>query len=309
MAFTFTIQRKLVALSLVGLAFVGAVGATGYLAATRLTGAAQHLSAVGDALRHHMSADMAHDALRGDVLSALLAGARQDASKQQAIRADLARHTAQFRDAIRELAEHPLDDEAREAVAKVRTPLLAYLDTATALVGLAFTDPPAAEAGMADFGAAFTALEREMATLGDAIQERATRTEAESRATAEGAKATIAGVSALSLAVVLAIGLATGRTIVRPIRQAVAIAETVAGGDLRSRIEAKGADETAHLLAALARMNEGLVKVVNAVRLSSDNIATGSAQIASGNADLSERTERQAGHLQETAASMEQISA
>ncbi|HYP32621.1 MAG TPA: methyl-accepting chemotaxis protein, partial [Burkholderiaceae bacterium] len=48
-------------------------------------------------------------------------------------------------------------------------------------------------------------------------------------------------------------------------------------------------------------------EVVGQVRLSSDSIATGSSEIASGNADLSQRTEAQAGNLQQTAASMEQL--
>jgi methyl-accepting chemotaxis protein len=59
---------------------------------------------------------------------------------------------------------------------------------------------------------------------------------------------------------------------------------------------------------AMAAMQEGLRQVVTSVRASSDSIATGAHQIASGNADLSQRTEEQASNLQQTAASMEQLS-
>jgi methyl-accepting chemotaxis protein len=97
------------------------------------------------------------------------------------------------------------------------------------------------------------------------------------------------------------------RSITRPIASAVAVAETVAGGDLTSRIEVVGNDETAQLLAALRRMNQRLSEIVEQVRGSSDSIATGTAQIATGNADLSQRTEEQASNLQQTAASMEQL--
>ena len=112
-------------------------------------------------------------------------------------------------------------------------------------------------------------------------------------------------------AVLLAIGIATllTRSITRPIAQAVRVAETVAAGDLTSRIEVRSRDETGQLLAALRTMNESLVRIVGQVRLSSESIATGSSQIASGNSDLSQRTEEQASNLQQTAASMEEITA
>ena len=97
------------------------------------------------------------------------------------------------------------------------------------------------------------------------------------------------------------------RSITGPILAAVNVAERVAEGDLGSRIDIRGRDETARLLAALKRMNEALVRIVSTVRNSSDSIATGSAEIASGNADLSQRTEEQASALEETAASMEQL--
>jgi len=97
------------------------------------------------------------------------------------------------------------------------------------------------------------------------------------------------------------------RSITRPINQAVKVAQTVAAGDLSSKVEVTSRDETGQLLAALKAMNESLAGIVGNVRQSSDSIATGSAQIATGNADLSQRTEEQASNLEQTAASMEEL--
>jgi methyl-accepting chemotaxis protein len=97
------------------------------------------------------------------------------------------------------------------------------------------------------------------------------------------------------------------RSIVRPIRDAVEVAETVAGGDLTRVIDASSKDETGALLRALRHMNDSLVKIVSQVRNGTDTIATGSAEISAGNFDLSSRTEQQAGALEETAASMEEL--
>ncbi len=113
-------------------------------------------------------------------------------------------------------------------------------------------------------------------------------------------------VSAIGMGI--ALGLLISRSITAPLNQAVMLAETVARGDLTSRVTADHRDETGQLLAALGRMNESLVKIVGGVRNSAESIATGSSQIAIGNNDLSQRTEEQASNLQQTAASMEQIS-
>lgn len=99
------------------------------------------------------------------------------------------------------------------------------------------------------------------------------------------------------------------RSITAPVAHAVRVARTVASGDLRSEIQVSSTDETGQLLAALKEMNHGLESVVGQVRLSCDAIAIGSTQIASGNADLSQRTEEQASTLQQTAASMEALTA
>ncbi|MDM0003116.1 methyl-accepting chemotaxis protein [Variovorax sp. J22P240] len=97
------------------------------------------------------------------------------------------------------------------------------------------------------------------------------------------------------------------RSIVRPLHEAVKVAETVAAGDLSSRIEVDSRDETGQLLQALKNMNDSLAKVVGEVRTGTDTIATASSQIATGNQDLSSRTEEQASSLEQTAASMEEL--
>jgi methyl-accepting chemotaxis protein len=97
------------------------------------------------------------------------------------------------------------------------------------------------------------------------------------------------------------------RSITRPLNDAVRVARMVASGDLTSRIEVKTNDETGQLLQALKDMNDSLVKIVGEVRSGTETIANASNQIATGNLDLSSRTEQQASSLEETASSMEEL--
>ncbi|QKY08479.1 methyl-accepting chemotaxis protein [Janthinobacterium lividum] len=94
------------------------------------------------------------------------------------------------------------------------------------------------------------------------------------------------------------------RSITTPIAYALRVAQAVAAGDLSSKIVAEGKDEAGQLLQALRDMNANLATLVGQVRGGTGTIAVASSQIASGNADLSARTEAQASALEETASSM-----
>jgi methyl-accepting chemotaxis protein len=100
------------------------------------------------------------------------------------------------------------------------------------------------------------------------------------------------------------------RSIVRPISQAVHLADDVARGDLSTRIHslhAQAADETGQLARALDAMRANLATIVQEVHDSTDTIATASGQVAAGSSDLSARTEQQAASLEETASSMTEL--
>jgi methyl-accepting chemotaxis protein len=97
------------------------------------------------------------------------------------------------------------------------------------------------------------------------------------------------------------------RSITAPLASAVAVAETVAAGDLSTSFEARRRDEVGDLLRALQKMNDALAGVVSEVQQGTAAIAGASSEIASGNLDLSARTEQQAGALEETASSMEEL--
>ncbi len=114
---------------------------------------------------------------------------------------------------------------------------------------------------------------------------------------------------AVAAGVILAvvIGMMLIRAIVGPINEAVDVANAVASGDLTSRIDVTSNNETGRLMQALRLMNDNLVDLVGKVRTSTDSIYTASSEIASGNLDLSQRTEEQASSLEETASSMEEL--
>ncbi|WP_312511459.1 methyl-accepting chemotaxis protein [Massilia sp.] len=98
-----------------------------------------------------------------------------------------------------------------------------------------------------------------------------------------------------------------GRRISAPLTEAVSVAQTVAQGDLTSRIVVQGSNETGTLMGALRDMNDNLVSIVGQVRSGTETIGEAASQISAGNLELSARTEQQASALEETASSMEEL--
>ncbi|MYM95047.1 methyl-accepting chemotaxis protein [Duganella vulcania] len=84
------------------------------------------------------------------------------------------------------------------------------------------------------------------------------------------------------------------------------IARQIAGGDLSAHIKTHESDR-ASILYGMKSMQARLADTIGEIRRSADTIATASGEIASGNMDLSARTESQASSLEETAASMEEL--
>jgi methyl-accepting chemotaxis protein len=116
-----------------------------------------------------------------------------------------------------------------------------------------------------------------------------------------------AGISALVLAVCSVLSFIFVRAITGPLGHAARSAGALAQGDLRVRHDAPGSDATGRVLAGLDEVARNLTGLVTDIRGAAEQINVASGEIASGNADLSVRTEGTAASLQETAASVEQL--
>ncbi len=114
----------------------------------------------------------------------------------------------------------------------------------------------------------------------------------------------ILALALVATAISIGVAVLATRSITLPLNRAVEVAQRVARGDLTSTIQTRSKDETGQLMQALAEMNTSLQGLVGQVREGTVNIESASAEIATGNLDLSQRTEEQAACLQQTAASM-----
>jgi methyl-accepting chemotaxis protein len=118
------------------------------------------------------------------------------------------------------------------------------------------------------------------------------------------------------LGVALAMGalltFAISRSVTRELggepRDVTHVVNEVAAGNLAQNIHVRDGDSHS-IMAAMKGTMLNLADIVRSINRATDTINTAASEIASGNMDLSERTEKQASSLQVTAAAMEQLTA
>ena len=119
----------------------------------------------------------------------------------------------------------------------------------------------------------------------------------------------LAAVAAVLLAVVLAVLIP--RSLMQQLgSEPVAVAnmaQHIAEGDLTRQLEAFNADDHS-VMASMAQMQRQLGALIESVKQAAHGILSGTAEIATGSMDLSMRTEQQASALEQTSASMMELS-
>jgi aerotaxis receptor len=115
--------------------------------------------------------------------------------------------------------------------------------------------------------------------------------------------------SAAFTGVATAVGFYLSSALVKPLRKAVRFANGIAAGSLGAQMTSTRADEIGDVVRALSQMNVNMRATVADVRDGLRVMTHATGNVASGTAELSERTESQAHRLQSTAASTEEMTA
>ena len=117
----------------------------------------------------------------------------------------------------------------------------------------------------------------------------------------------ILAISAVAIVFAAILAFRVSISIVRPITRACEFAQAVERGDLTVQLDSSANDELGVMMRTLQQMRGGLENIVVEVRQGASAITHVTEEIATGNLDLSHRTEAQASSLQQTAASMETL--
>jgi methyl-accepting chemotaxis protein len=158
-----------------------------------------------------------------------------------------------------------------------------------------------------DLGPDVTPTADALVHLSDYQAEEAGRMEQEAEAQALKMFWTMTILTAVVVALLAAITLVFAARMKRALKQAVALTDTVANGDLRSQVDVRSSDEIGQVLSGLNHMITRLREVVGDVTSAAQNVAAGSEEMSTTAQHLSQGAVEQASSTEEVASSMEQM--
>ncbi|MBX3619764.1 MAG: HAMP domain-containing protein [Rhizobacter sp.] len=301
------LSTQIISFGAAGALLAGLSGAIGLITSSRLGDGLDQAIAAGVALQASQEADMMHDAIRGDAQLSILGALEKNAGLIDQADKGLQEHAETFERALAKLDGMSLTPAAREALGAARPLVKTYIDSGRAVLAAARMDPQTAQAKAADLQSAFTALEKQMAGLSDAIEKNGELLNDTAKSHVTQSVMAIGASLVLATLVMLLTAAWLARRMTRPMAHAVSVADRLAEGDLTASVTPDGNDETVRLLQAMARMQANFGDIVRKVKGNAEQVATASTQIAQGNQDLSARTEQQASALEQTSSTMGQL--
>ncbi|MEV6923106.1 methyl-accepting chemotaxis protein [Dactylosporangium sp. NPDC051485] len=247
--------------------------------------------------RTTLEADMAHDAVRADVLRILLAASRGAAAaggtEATGTRGDLAGHGKVLTDAMVLFTGAGMDPTVRTAAERVKPFIDKYLDLAAQTVTAAIggnANPPA----YAAFQTAFKDVEEKLPAVGDALAVLAKAAAVAVDTERNRAITKLSLACAAGLLLTVAISVLVARGIIVPLRDVSGVLGAMSEGDLSRTSGVDSTDE-------VGRMARDLNRAIESVRGTVQSLAGSARTVASSADELS-------GSSQRIAASAEQAS-
>lgn len=265
---------KLMAVNVLLVLALAAVVAVAWRMLPAEADAAADVILLTNAQRSNQAADTLHDALRADVLAALLSG-QVSGLTPDAVRQSVRTHATEFRAEINRLNKMPLKAEVRQYSVEAYISALHFLALTERQVELALTDLPAALGEMGTYEAAFLETQEAFTRQSDELVRAGEQVQAASRAAAEMAQRWLA----LAAAVTVLVGWVCVALVARSIRRSLTalgdVAVAIADGDLERRCDMRTRDELGQLAGSINQMADRLHEMLERTRSDADEGAFG----------------------------------
>ncbi|RMS70796.1 Histidine kinase, HAMP region: chemotaxis sensory transducer [Pseudomonas savastanoi] len=246
------------------------------------------------ALSNHLEADMMHDALRADVLSAMLVGLGKSNSTREEVQKSLDEHAAHFRAVLNDNLKLPITEAIKAELNRIKPSLDTYIASGERIVGLALDNPERAQQELGTFTSAFTQLEEQMSSLSDLIEGNFKASGEGARQAIRSANIALVVVLVASILLLLVQGRWVTRSIMIPLASASRIADSIAHGNLSEPInEPRGRDEASMLIRSLAVMQRDLRGMIEVVRSNAHGVSGMSRQLSSGCHEVADSSRQQ----------------
>ena len=275
-----SIRAALIALSLVVLAMLLAVGGIGLRSVTSLEGSVTSSYKAAAAARRQVEADVLRGTIRSDVLAALLAAEQSDYAAIEEAGRRLHADVGALEEAFAGNAGQELGPAVGAAIESMRPALERYATNAKRIVGKLVGGYDNITLLQIEFMKDFSALETEMNGLAARIEAEAASTRAAAHDTMRFSQWAIAAAVLLAALLTATLCTLTYRHIVPPLSALARTANGIrASGDLTLRAPSASDNEIGHAVEAFNDLLENLQGIVRDVRASGSRIAERSERL------------------------------
>jgi len=304
-----SVRGMLVAMTGFVLLAMLALAASSMFNTLRLDGALLQVNDTGQALRLQMDADMMHDAIRADVLAALLAARDGQVEKIQEVQRELATHSSRLKSNIATNAKADLGEAVHAQTQNTEPSLNRYLAAAQDVV-VALVAGGEVDAGkLAEFEKDFDGLEVDMEKLSDLIQQDAENAKNGAHEQVLGSKLNTLFILLVSIiAFALFARFVFGR-VVPPLTALANTAQNIRdSGNLTLRAPHVASNEIGRSVQAFNALIDNLQAIVREVRSNSEQIHHSGQTLSNAAQDTAKASESQSLAASGMAATMEQLS-
>ena len=256
---TMSLRRKFGILSVITGLLIAVTVWISISATNKLNATLENVVVSGQASSNFLIGDMMHDALKSDVLNALLVSGGEKISDKETVLADLGEHAALFRETLKKNEALPLKPEISAAINDVKSALDNYIGTAEQLVEQSFSDRAAAISAMPQFFAAFDRLADENGTIGELIDEEMVASSEAAIAAARTSELAILGSGAVAILLFVGLSIFIVRSIEAPLRLCANALKKIGAGDVSVTVDHQSRDEIGTIAAAVVDYRDSVV--------------------------------------------------
>jgi methyl-accepting chemotaxis protein len=258
-------------------------------------------AATGSALE----ADMMHDAIRADVLRAMLATVAAD---YDSAASDLDGHAKTLLSLLSDVHDAGLGDGAAGAVEDVTPTAEAYVSSAKDLIALVGTDPQAARAAYPSFQKAFDQLEQDLPAVGEAVAAYADGAQQQITDQRSAAIRFLLVIGLAGIAVLVSLGMVLRRSLTRPLARVSDVLAKLADGDLTGRADVTSNDEVGTMAQALDLATDRLRETMSGLADNAEALSASAGELSTVSAQMTGSANESAGQADLVASVADQVS-
>lgn len=261
---TFSIKQMLITFAAIGVIGLLALGGSGYL---NINGLQKNLGLLTQSqimLRHQLEADMMHDAIRSDVLKAILHQKNSETAQIAETQKDLKDHTSNFQEMMSANGKTISVPATRQQFDKTQPFVTRYLQSAQSLLDKIAAGQESPEL-LQSFNQDFSTLETEMAKLSDAINHEASSLSAISEKAVQSAALTLAILGIIAASILMLFALLVIRKTTFPLQHLAKVAYAIeSSGNLTLRVNYDRQDEIGRVAMAFDSLMGSMRNIVDA---------------------------------------------